>query len=274
MKALFVTPMVALFGLVAPVDGAVWLFSGLVLLLLLALWLRTVAASQIPAAAFPARWLYLPLALLTLLAVLLAAALPALLLAWSLLLLSWTAVALAALGPAYTWRASGWLWSPLGAWGVAVAAAPLPEPLYAQASTLPLMVQLILAVGLLLPLVCWPLWGWRLLTTTLSRQTAVLLLVWPALAAAGLLGRFLLAVGLNFSLLLPVILLAGLCIGLPWLWPRLNAAALARLAQLGAAGSRQGRRLYQAVYDALLLLEGEAGLLWLLGLLVLALLFN
>jgi hypothetical protein len=273
MKALFMTPIMALFGLVAPADGVIWFLSGLVLLLLLAFWLRTVAANRLPAA-FPVKWLHLPLALFTLLVVLLAATLTALTLAWSLLLLSWTAVALTALGPAYTWRTSGWLWAPLGTWGVVIAAVPVPEPLYAQASTLPLMAQLILAVGLLLPLVCWPLWGWRVLTTSLSQQTAVLLLVWPALAAAAILSRFFLAVGLNLPLLLPVILLAGLFIGLPWFWPRLNAVASARLAQLRATGSRHGRRLYRAVYDALLLLEGEAGLLWLLGLLVLALLFN
>ncbi|MFO7537570.1 MAG: hypothetical protein R6X32_05870 [Chloroflexota bacterium] len=273
------------FGLLQPPAGAVWLFTALTLLLLLLLWLQTVpaAASRLPAA-LPAFWLYLALALITLLAVWVAATLPALLLTWSLLLLAWTAVSLSSFldadqgqalpGPQFIWRSSGWLWGPLACWGAAAAVVPLPEPLYAPTPTLPVALQIIMALGLLLPLVCWPLWGRRSLLGAWPRPTAVLLLVWPAVAAAGVLARFVLADGVNWPLLGLLLGLAALLIGLTLLWPRLAPAGRLPLPQLRVTLPRLGRRLYGALYDALLLLEGEVGLLWLLALLVLALMFN
>jgi hypothetical protein len=215
-------------------------------------------------------WLHLPLAAATLLAVLLATTLFTLLLAWSLLLLAWSAVALPTLGPAQTWGSSRWLWAAPALWGVAAAAAPLPDPLYSQVPTLPFHLQVIMAAGLLLPLVCWPSGSRKQVTAAAPRRTAVLLLIWPALAAVAVLGRFVVAGGLNLPLLLALVLLAALLLA----WPRLAAAQRLPLGQLRATLTRLSRSLYRALQDALLLLEGEVGLLWLLGLLALALLFN
>ncbi len=220
----------------------------------------------------PASWLPVLLTVASLLAVILANTLPALLVGWSLLLLFWMLVARAALGPALAWQHSGWLWGPLALWAVAAAAGPVPEPVYAQTPTLPVINQFIMAVGLLLPLVCWPLWGRPQLWAAAPRPLAWLLLVWPALAAAIVLGRFLLAAGVTVSLLLALLATAVLLGGVPLLWRWLSITDRLPLATIGDRLTALYRALYQAVRDALLLLEGEVGLLWLLGLLVLALL--
>jgi hypothetical protein len=108
----------------------------------------------------------------------------------------------------------------------------------------------------------------------LPRLTALLLLLWPAVAAGGLLGRWLWAIGTS-SLWLGVLLLGGLFVGLRVAQAKQLLAGLnLPLTSLRAILTGWGHKLSQAFYDALLLLEGEAGLLWLLGLLVLALLFN
>jgi hypothetical protein len=264
------------FGLGEPFPGTTWLLVSLTLLLLLVYWLRTAVwfgfANRL--AGLPAFWLRLLLAAVTLLAVLTAPSLPLLLFTWSLLLLAWAAVALPLPDLVQTKRGFVWLWGPLAAWTVTAAAFPLPNSLYDQINSIPTAGHLIMALGLLLPLVCWPLWGRSLLWVEDSRETAVLILLWPTLAAAGLLGRLLLATGPDWSLLWPLLLLAALPIGLTLLWPRLAPPVRARYGQGRAFIERQGRALYRAVADALLLLEGEAGLLWLLGLLVLALLFT
>lgn len=264
------------FGLGEPFTGTTWLLVGLTLLLLLVYWLRTAVWSGFAnrLAGLPAFWLRLPLAAVTLLAVLLAPSLPLLLFTWSLLLLAWAVVALPLPGLDQAERGFVWLWGPPAAWAVTAAAFPLPNPLYDQINSIPATGQLVMALGLLLPLVCWPLWGRSLLWFEESRETAVLILLWPTLAAAGLLGRLLLATGPDWSLVWPLLLLAALPIGSSLLWPRLAPPIRARFEQGRAFIERQGRALYRAVADALLLLEGEAGLLWLLGLLVLALLFT
>ena len=268
---------IRLFGLAELAGSITGLFSGLALLLLLLIgWQLTAGPEKAsPLAQLPPIGLPLLLALLTLLATLLATTLPALLLGWSLLLVGWTAVAYRYLPETdQVWRHNSWLWGPLAFWGIAAASAPLPDPLYTQIATLPLAGQLILAAGLLLPLVCLPFYGRTVLLASAPRPLALLLLAWPALAAAGVMGRLLWGGGLALSLLPLLILGAILLIGLPLAASKLTAVGRLPLRSFYAMLQHLGRTLYQAVRDALLLLEGEVGLLWLLGLLVLALLFT
>jgi hypothetical protein len=269
------TGLFTLFGLLSPAAGSVWWLSILALFLLLLVWLRLAIPSAAgPIRSLPVIWLYWPLAGVTLLASLLAATWPALFLTWSLLLLAWMTVSLMTLGPGRTWRFSGWLWMPLGFWAVVVSVTPSSVLPYGSAPALPFSIQLLVGVGLLLPCVCWPLWGWRPVMAGLPRLTALLLLLWPAVAAGGLLGRWLWAIGTS-SLWLGVLLLGGLFVGLRVAQAKQLLAGLnLPLTSLRAILTGWGHKLSQAFYDALLLLEGEAGLLWLLGLLVLALLFN
>jgi hypothetical protein len=267
-----------LFGLLEPTESAIWLLTALALLWLCVIWLR--AANRLwPTLPLATIWLYLPLAAVTTLALFLATTLPAILLSWSVLLLTWTAVALRLLDPDLIWG-SGWLWPllwpPLAALGVMTAVMPMPDPFYAEAHNLAFSIQILVGIGLLLPCVCWPLWGWQPLTDRLSRPMALLLLLWPALAAAVPFVRWVWAAG-NLWLTLLLILLSILFVGsqsdrLKQILARQNIGL--PLTSLRAILTSWGRKLSQSFYDALLLLEGEAGLLWLLGLLVLALLFN
>ena len=261
--------MITLFGLIELTDGAVWWLSGLTLLLLLFLWIRLVVIK--PAGiTIPPSWLYVPLAIVTVVAIWLASTIHILFLTWSLLWAAWFGLAWFMLGAERASRYAAWIGGPLLFWAILVATLPVPEPLYTDLSTLPVWGQFFLAAGLLLPLVCWPILGWIRVVSELPRQTAVFLLLWPAIAALIPLGRILIGDGLQLTLLLLLLLLVGLGVGIPWLWSRLALADRLPLTQFKQAA----QHLYAAIQDALRLLEGEAGLLWLVGLLVLALLFN
>jgi hypothetical protein len=265
------------FGLLAAIDGSLLLLSGLVFLLLVAVWLRTSTTflQRVPALGLPPLWLHLPLAGLTLLAVLLAATVPALLLSWSLLILAWTAVGLTTLGLGQAWRAGVWLWGPVGWAGIVAATMPLPDSLYAQAGSLPFSIQLMLGLGLLFPCISWSFWDRHRLAEW-PRPTAWLLLAWPALAGGLLLLRWLLAAG-SLPLLLVLLLLSGLLLGIGLGRPRQLLAGRGwdlPLRSLRARLAGWGHSLHRATYEALLLLEGEAGLLWLLGLFILLLLLG
>lgn len=268
---------IRLFGLAELAGSITGLFSSIALvLLLLTGWQLAVGPEKAtPLAQLPPIGLPLLLTITTLLAVLLATTLPALFLGWSLLLVGWTAVAYRHL-PAtdYVWRHSSWLWGPLFFWAILAASTPISDPLYVHIATLTPTDQMIMAAGLLLPLVCLPFYGRTVLLASVPRSLALLLLTWPALAAAGVMGRLLWAGGLTLSLLPLLLLGAILLIGLPIVTSRVVAAGRLPLPSFYDKLQRLGRSLYQAVRDALLLLEGEVGLLWLLGLLVLALLFT